>query len=165
MRYLISYVWHYLVSHSRHGTHSPFVYDLADQVIYNSSYSSGKSIAHPVEMHADYQNLLFKILGRLDVAQITDDLGAREVDGYWIKTLKKKDVDLLLNRITEGKIVAIHDPYGKNINKLWKQLTADSRVTVSINLFHFGLLLQRDGQRKENFLLRYPCTSIVKKLR
>src|SRR5690606_3191570 len=38
MRYYFDYIYHFLVSNSRHGTHSPFVYALTEKVIYNPSY-------------------------------------------------------------------------------------------------------------------------------
>ncbi|ULT27349.1 hypothetical protein KUH03_11725 [Sphingobacterium sp. E70] len=34
MNYHLKYWRHYFISHSRHGTHSPFVYKLVDEVIY-----------------------------------------------------------------------------------------------------------------------------------
>src|SRR5690606_16115486 len=34
LRFHFEYVRHFLMSHSRHGTHSPFVYRLVDEVIY-----------------------------------------------------------------------------------------------------------------------------------
>ena len=34
MQFYLKYLRHYLISHSRHGTHSPFVYKLVDEVLY-----------------------------------------------------------------------------------------------------------------------------------
>lgn len=39
-RFIIDYLRHYLTSSSRHGTHSPFVYKLTDEVIYDFKFKN-----------------------------------------------------------------------------------------------------------------------------
>src|SRR5690606_7037299 len=46
IRFFVDYLKHYLTSNSRHGVHSPFVYNLIDSVIYD--YSK-KDYVKPIE--------------------------------------------------------------------------------------------------------------------
>ncbi|TCK82880.1 O-methyltransferase [Albibacterium bauzanense] len=46
IRFFVDYFKHYLTSNSRHGVHSPFVYNLIDRVIYDFST---KEYANPIE--------------------------------------------------------------------------------------------------------------------
>ena len=165
MHYALRYICHFLASNSRHGTHSPFVYALADQVIYNPNYNINRFIKFPEAFNAPYITLLGKILDFWGIDQRSTEMDGRPVRAVWLREVDQVDAEEILETIRQGQVLIIHEPYRKNVRRLWKQLTADSRVTVSINLFHFGLLLQREGQRKEDFLLRYPGTPIVKKLR
>ena len=151
MRYYFDYIFHFLVSNSRHGTHSPFVYALTEKVIYNPSYKSPNFVKFPEDFNPDYFPLLKKILSFWEANELSMDLKNLEAQSYWIDG--KADSDLILPLIDAGKFIVFHEPYKHK--EQWKKLITDQRVTVSINLFHFGILLKRDGQRKQDFLLRY----------
>lgn len=154
MRYFLYYIYHYFISNSRHGTHSPFVYALADQVVYNKEYQADASVSYPDSFQVTYQQLLHRILSYLEVSSLSNSLGAESVDAFWVHRVQDEDIETILNLIAAGKIVVMDKPYSKYQFKAWKDLISDQRVTVSINLFHFGILLKRDAQHKEDFLLR-----------
>jgi len=153
MRYLISYIYHFFVSNSRHGTHSPFVYSLAEQVIYNPEYKCLSIVDYPEGFNPKYKDLLNKILGFWKLSEISKDINNPDPTVYWVNS-SVKDINKLLELVDKGKVLIIHEPYKKNQAGLWKGLIEDERVTVSINLFHFGIVMKREGQRKEDFLLR-----------
>jgi len=65
IRFFIDYFKHYLTSNSRHGVHSPFVYNLIDGVIYDHSR---KNYTEPIEelrkqLKLDERTLLITDLG------------------------------------------------------------------------------------------------------
>ncbi|MGO1519937.1 MAG: hypothetical protein ACTHZ1_01050 [Sphingobacterium sp.] len=155
MRYALQNIYHFLVSNSRHGTHSPFVYALTDQVIYNSSYKPRRFIAFPAGFNPPYLNLLRKILSFWEIDNLSEDLQDQHSQAFWLGLNSQVDLEQLLSMVSRGKILIVHAPYNKQQQRLWRSLIRDTRVVVSINLFHFGIVLHRDGQRKENFLLRY----------
>ena len=146
MRYTLDYLRHLLSSHSTHGTHSPFVYDLADKAIYSGRIVQG--ITGSEKINTRYKNVLLRIFDHLDIRSITDTallsaavLSADEVDDC----------------IQSAGLVVVDAIYRDKLSKAnWKAAAALPEVTVSIDLFHFGLLLKRDGQAKEDFKLRYP---------
>lgn len=151
MRYYFDYIYHFFVSNSRHGTHSPFVYALTEKVIYNPNYKGQNFVEFPEGFKPNYIPLLKKIWSFWEVNTLSKDLQDMGAQSYWIDG--KEDADVILSLIDAGKIIVFHEPYQQK--RLWKKLIADPRVTVSINLFHFGILLKREGQRKQDFLLRY----------
>jgi len=127
------------------------VYALTEKVIYNPSYKSQNFVEFPEGFNPNYFSLLKKIWSFWEVNALSKDLQDMDAQSYWIDG--KEDSEVILPLIDAGKIIVFHEPYKQKW--LWKELIADQRVTVSINLFHFGILLKREGQRKQDFLLRY----------
>lgn|SRR5690606_24822199 len=155
MWYVLSYIHHFFISNSRHGTHSPFVYALADQVIYNRDHKTINQVDFPAGCNLKYKPLLNKILAYLSITTVSQNDSNTSADAYWICSPEKADVEKLLNAVKGGKMVILDGPYKRAHRKFWKTMINDPRVIVSINLFHFGVVLHREGQHKEDFLLRY----------
>lgn len=65
-QFYLDYLKHRLLANSRHGTHSPFVYKLADEVIYDYS---------PQNVYKDIENRRKKLLNDYRTIRVTD-LGA-----------------------------------------------------------------------------------------
>lgn len=175
MNYLFKYWLHYLVSHSRHGTHSPFVYQLVDEIIYQKcapdaitqwpvDIQEGKRaeqkkyalVARLLEAFAydrvsywadlpneTYAALLQKLRGSYAFRQI-----------YYID---KEQLELgFLDHIEERDILIINEPHRSGSRTAyWNKLKVDKRVVVTIDLYAIGLVFFRNGQRKENFLIRF----------
>lgn len=162
MRYYWDMLQHFFVANSRHGTHSPFVYDLAVHAIYTRSSATGLCV--PEGFNPIYKSLLARILLRMGKSRLSyfGDDGASDV--LWL-VLQEARYSCVLDAVRQGKVVVVHEPLRTTVSKrVWQELTEHTDVVVSINLFHFGLLLYKSGQRKENFLLRYPFWQF-KKLR
>ena len=152
MRYIFYYLYHYFISNSRHGTHSPFVYAMADQVIYNKKLETPKQIKIPHNLKVSKETLIKKILFFLELKGLSADIKEDQY-AYWIGKNHNEDSETLLKAVENGKILIVDHPYNIKQQKLWKSLIKDDRVVVSINLFHFGIVLHRKGQYKQNFLL------------
>lgn len=155
MRFLLSYTYHFVVSNSRHGTHSPFVYALAEKVIYNPSFKSASYVDMPDGLTGKFTPLLRNILAFWKLDRLSADLEDQTAPAYWVDAPSISE-ESILQHLHRGKVVFLHKPYARKHRSLWQNLIADERVVVSINLFYFGILIHRSGQRKEDFLLRYP---------
>lgn len=156
MRYYWDLIQHFFVSNSRHGTHSPFVYGLASRVIYRNAPVRPYTVAVPSDFNPKYSDLLLAILTDMGVQKLACFREDTSADALFAD-LRSARADQLLEAILQGKIIVVHEPFQtRQTKQLWRELIQSPEVVVSINLFHFGLLMYREGQRKENFLLRYP---------
>jgi len=147
-------VRHFICSNSRHGTHSPFVYRIAQDVVYNEDTRSdrvGVDVDFSLRETPRYFPLLEDILSFLDVSVLHN--GESLKGAYWTN-LQAENLEQLVHRIEEGQILVIHEPY-RHYEK-WKELILNQAITVSIDFFYFSIVLKRETQRKEDFKLRYP---------
>jgi predicted O-methyltransferase YrrM len=55
----------------------------------------------------------------------------------------------------EGFIILDDINWSKEMIEAWERIKADKRLNVSMDLFRFGILSKREGQRKQNFVLKY----------
>lgn len=175
MLYYLKSLRHYLVSHSRHGTHSPFVYRLVDEVLYRNPTveelnavplfykTTGKKA---MEKYLFLERLLrtfafesFKISAKVaqeDLISLFEQI--RSSDSARVIHYLDTDEDYLaiLDHIDEYDILIIEEPHlSKNQEKQWDILKKAEQVVVTIDLFHLGLVFFRKGQRKENFVIRF----------
>lgn len=156
MRYYWDLIRHFFVSNSRHGTHSPFVYGLASRVIYHVSRVQPHMVKVPPGFNPKYRRLLLDILTYMNV----EELGYLEQSDRaeaLLADLKSNATDKITEAVRVGKVIVVHEPFQtRETKRIWKKLVQSADVVVAINLFHFGLLMYRKEQRKENFILRYP---------
>ncbi|HLS94236.1 MAG TPA: hypothetical protein VK017_01655 [Sphingobacterium sp.] len=156
MRYIWDLVKHFWLSNSRHGTHSPFVYKLADQAIYRPYAVPDNAVAFPEQPPVRYVDMLRRILIVMGIARIERWTPGSGAPAIWCDLLTASAEELLLC-VRRGSVVVVHEPMkSRAVRRKWQVLVSDPDVVVSINLFHFGVILHREGQRKEHFLLRYP---------
>lgn len=148
MRYFWTGVMHFLSSNSRHGTHSPFVYKLADNVIY------AKSKTHSVA--GKQEELLADIAGYFGVnyAESGLDIGTDKALIVEKSMMNVEDLAVLVRRF---KYLVIPNIYKDRITKRsWQLVCQDPRFIVCIDLFYYGLIFYRIEQPKEFFKLRFP---------
>lgn len=144
------YLLHWIRSSSVHGLHSPFVYRLADEVIYN--------------YHAVVPEVFSDVRPRKVTALIN------RIIKYWMNERSERreyilvdsDADYLkvfgelLPKTHPGTLLIFEGIYKKNASKnAWKDIIRHHQVTVGIDLFYIGLIFFREGQAKENFRIRF----------
>lgn len=148
MQYWFDLIWHYLDSNSRHGTHSPFVYKLADQLIYRKEgalNSNGEPMENYELLIQEIKNYLAVDMPLANSAQILD-----------IKDMKL-DLEGVIELQKTNDIVFLKHIYtNRNTKEFWEKIKANSNIIVTIDLFYFGILINRKEQPKENFKLRFP---------
>jgi len=156
---LIKFLLHYFTSNTRHGTHSPFVYALADEVIYNKKYLNSVKQNYDLQRFSGkYDRLLQAILTYLQIDQLIFDQyrsmsdkrlallkDAEQIDANEVSLLTSNDV-LIVSGIYEST----------KAQQQWKTLKSNPNVHVTIDLYYFGLVFYRPQQRKEDFKLKYP---------
>lgn len=148
MKYYWEGVKHFLSSNSRHGTHSPFVYKLADDVIY------AKSKQHAVVGKRD--KLLADVADYFGVNYAESDLDIG-TDRALIIEKPAMDVEELAVLVRRFKYLVIPNIYKDRVTKrTWHLVCQDSRFIVCIDLFYYGLIFYRSEQPKESFKLRFP---------
>lgn len=136
MLYSIRRIQHYLTANSRHGTHSPFVYALADELIYNKEWKRGESLMQDIQ---DY----YACKGFDAKSFVMVDLLAHSAN----------DILRLQN---EYFMVFVRNIYHSKAYRQWKLMQENENFIVLIDLFEFGIVCKRKEQPKENFKLRYP---------
>lgn len=156
MCYYWELVRHFFVSNSRHGTHSPFVYGLASSVIYQDSRVEPDTVNVPTDFNPKYRDLLSDILSYMNISELTYVGRPDHAEALFVD-LAESPLNDIAEAIRRVKVVVIHEPFRtRETKRKWRKLMRSADVVVSINLFHFGLLMHRKGQRKEDFVLRYP---------
>ncbi|MNO01036.1 hypothetical protein D3C81_2210710 [compost metagenome] len=73
---------------------------------------------------------------------------------YYINTVD--DYQRILFEMREDDIIIVDSPHlSKDQEKSWRFLKQHSKIVVTIDLFHLGLVFFRKGQRKEDFIIRF----------
>lgn len=131
---------HYIFSNTLHGTHSPFVYEFLEDVVYQSnikpknknvplieriinSREKGKVIIF--DEHLSYEELLEKY----NHQKLTVD----------------QETIFVFKKIRRSSIV----------HHTWKEICKDTTNKISIDLFEIGLLFFEQKKPKEHFKIYY----------
>lgn len=175
MNYTLKYWRHYFVSHSRHGTHSPFVYKLVDEVIYQKASKARTSeLPQFIQNESKVEQKKYALMDRLLKTFAYDDFSYwadRPLESYrsllqdqcgsyayrHVYYIDLDDLDLnFLENVGDRDLFIINEPHlSEKREAYWNKLKQDSRIVVTIDLYRIGLVYFRKGQRKENFLIRF----------
>lgn len=64
--------------------------------------------------------------------------------------------NLLAGKATENSLFILDDiHWSLEMEQAWEQIKTDPRVTITVDLFHIGLVFFRKGQAKQHFVLRF----------
>ena len=161
---LISYLSFLLKSTNQHGVHSPFIYNYVTKCLYTKPKQSKiKSVDVLLKSIAYFAARTIQIDGNPDLKQKVQehfpeiDWDSSHPDIFFVGGLSKNK---FLDFLSEGKfhndsiifINAIH----QDANKLqqWEELITLPQITVSVDMFHLGMISIRKEQEKEHFIIR-----------
>ncbi len=76
------------------------------------------------------------------------------IDGNHTYDATMRYFNILLKYVNEKSILIFDDIYwSKDMNKAWNKIKNNNKVTLSIDLFHFGLVFFRNENPKQDFKL------------
>jgi len=156
-RYWLDYLQHLLKANTRHGTHSPFVYRLLDEVVYPRRRAG--------EPRDKTERLVSRLRNRFAPNRRAADLdGAqkqRDTDFIVLDNISHTTVDLqrlssMLPQMHAGSVLVVLDIYRRAARKrLWQRIQTMPGVTITIDFFRVGLVFFHQGQAPQNFKIRY----------
>jgi hypothetical protein len=151
-------------STNQHGVHSPFVFNYVTKCLYSKQkWGKAKSINILLKSIAYFNYKHIELDGNQDLNSLlrihfpNTVIGGNTIDLVYAEEL---EIDTLKQLFSEGKlhnnsmifINSIHQTAKKQ--KLWRKLVELPIVTVSIDMFHCGVLFIRKEQVKEHFTIR-----------
>ena len=161
---MIKYLKFLLTSTNQHGVHSPFVYNYITKCLYTEQNYKGSKTSNVLLKSIRYFNIKNmwlpsnqKVLKKMIETEFTSiefknrpydlvymDISDIKSQFYLLSDEIHNDTLLLLNSIYKNK---------EHVN-LWKALKKRSEVTVTIDMFHCGMVFFRQEQVKEHFKIR-----------
>ncbi len=159
-----SYLKFFLKSTNQHGVHSPFVFDYVTKCLYTRTKLDNHKSNNVLLKSLVYFN--FSTIQVLDNTELQQKVKLTYPNLEWNSCIidmlytQKLDVNAFEQLISVGKIhnhsMILVD--GIHINreneKQWEQLIQKTSVSVSIDLYHCGVLFTRKEQVKEHFIIR-----------
>lgn len=154
-RFYFDQLIHFVLAKSRHGTHSPFVYRLVDEVIYPKRRMD--------EPRDKIERLTARLIDRckpfqvlkLDSGHPAEPADFVVAEGYDAERIAN-ELAILWPKFHNGSVLILHDIYrNADMKRLWRILKIKPEVTVTIDLFWAGLVFFHPGQAKEHFRIRY----------
>ena len=160
-----SYIKFLFSSSNQHGIHSPFMYDYVTKCLYTkSNFKGSKSIQVLLKsigyfkanaVHLDLQNHHIQNLIKSKYPNV--ELGTGPYDIIYVDYPKMELVNYLLNSSTihNDTMLLIGTLYkNRKIASQWELIKRNDRVTVSVDMYHFGAVFFRKEQAKEHFKIR-----------
>jgi hypothetical protein len=161
----IAYLKFYFTSTSHHGVHSPFIYDFVTKCLYNKSKFKGfktirtllKSIAYfkAKKIHITSKNMYVQSQVKNTFPQIEFDSHPCDImylDWPNAEKFHRLIEDDLFQNNTMLLVKNIHQ--NKENTDIWELMKGNGKVTVSVDMFHCGVLFFRKEQAKEHFKIR-----------
>ncbi|MBU3011921.1 hypothetical protein KO506_10945 [Polaribacter vadi] len=156
-----SYLKFLLKSTNQHGVHSPFVFDFVTKGLYQKKnktinfdkYSELKSLSKKQRKILSNILIYFKINKiSFDISSFTEK--SRNYKILYINNLRLfKNIDF--TNLTSKHIILVDGIYQtKKTEQEWQNIIKKNDLTVSINLFYWGLIFIRKEQAKEDFRIR-----------
>jgi len=153
MFYRWKQILHFFTSNSRHGTHSPFVYELAEKVI----YAKQKNAEGNTPTKHTVKHRLIADIAAFYTLQLQHTITEPSMDKACYIPIDKTSAEAVEELQHRFFMVFLDDIHRNTANEaVWDAICRSDAVLVSIDMFHFGIVCYRPGQRKENFKLRFP---------
>ena len=163
MYYIIQYLKHRFTASNQHGIHSPFVYNYLTKCVYRKSkFKASKSEKVVLKSIAYFKMEKLKVISATTAFK---NLIRQELD---LKLLDNAKLDFIYSDAPSDDVISIHKEQLHNDSMIlvaniytfksniaiWEALKQNDAVTVSIDLFHCGVLFFRKEQVKEHFKIR-----------
>lgn len=146
-----------LKAKSRHGIHSPFVYDFIEQVLLRG-HGEEKASLLPACLNEKQQFLVQAIADHYRIAELVWENTRLTLDesGAGVLYLAALPGGLPA-QYAENDIAVIPDIY-KNDEQagVWRKLMESNAVPLSLDVFEMGILFfRKDFKVKQHFILKY----------
>lgn len=160
---ITSFLVFLLKSTNEHGVHSPFVFNFVTKCLYNKKkYHADKSI-NVLLKSIEYFNVQHTAIQNPQIKKLVNEkfpevqFGQQMLDLLFVENLGISEFNLLLDdeRLHNNTMFIINGIYtDKKKLTEWKQLIKLPEITVSMDLYHCGILFIRREQVKEHFTIR-----------
>ena len=162
MHRFLSYLKFLLKSTNQHGVHSPFVYQFVTKGLYQKNINLNilKSLSTLKKVSKKEEKMLVNTINYFysDVNKSKNINYSKALNKpYKILIINdfKNYNTLNLNDFSSEEIIIFHNTYENNLTlKKWNEIKKHNKVTLSIDLFYFGIIFNRKQQAKEHFYLR-----------
>jgi hypothetical protein len=185
LRYTARYLLHQLKAKNRHGLHSPFVYHLLDNLIYDYSdkivYAELKKEADALLINGratdrkpqnrksrkktqkfpeKVNRLLYRLTAHFKPGSVVFGNGVDCVTSLYCAAApvvqQPRQDSAIVDALHENDLLIItHIHTSRQATANWQHLIQNPKLTVTIDLFYFGLAFCKPGQQKEHFRLRF----------
>lgn len=109
-----------------------------------------KAKIHPTIIEGNFDQTLQPYLDSIET------LDWAFVDGNHQKEPTIRYFEQCLEKCHNGSVLLFDDIYwSRGMAEAWANIKAHERVTVSLDLFQVGIVLLREGQTKQDFVIRY----------
>ena len=160
----ISYLKFLAKSTNEHGVHSPFVFQYVTQCLYfGKRLHKKKSVDVLLKTIAYFNYKSISIDNQPTIKELIEQdfpkiqFDKHMVDLFFVNELSAPSFQKILSegKLHNDSLVLIDSIYTDHQNlEQWNQLIALPEVTVSIDMYHCGLISIRREQVKEHFTIR-----------
>ncbi|SNZ00317.1 hypothetical protein [Flagellimonas pacifica] len=160
----ITYLKFLSKSTNQHGVHSPFVFNYVTKCLYSEQKKHSNKSINILLKSNDYFNFdRIKVLGSPSLdGEVKKMFQNQNQSKDSIDVLYTEKLNLLLveeilkqDRLHNDSMILIDSIYqSPKKHQAWKKLITSPKITVSMDLFHCGVLFIRKEQEKEHFIIR-----------
>jgi len=161
---LFSYLKFIFKSTNEHGVHSPFVFNYVTQCLYSKKKLHNNKGINALLKSISYFNI--KNVESIELQDINELIQKQfpaiqfDKSPFDLIVVDNLEVSTLENQISEGKLhndsmIWINSIYSnKETLAQWEATINSPLISVSINMYHCGVLFIRKEQVKEHFTIR-----------